>query len=372
MNDFSPEGGEGFVIDGTVKKQPKKEIVKRQNRATADSAQKASQEKRDSLLAKAARNKLASLALAGVAVGIGGKVFTSDTHAESGDDGSRASANLVISNESAKNPMPEGLELASSEKLQDGHNLFDTVYHDLSDEERKHARETVDMYKDRIRAKTNYQEVHRQIPMEYKSVIEDAARAYGISVDAFLGIIAVENGGGTAVMNESSGAIGVAQFLPDTARQYGLIVNDVIDQRTDPVLSIDAAGRYLRDHKALFAGDEGLTVWSYHAGVGNVFRAMRVYFIDKYGEDIGDYAQTIVDDDPRAREKVEADAHKMMKKDKLDIHKLLSNQAVQEKVTSGLDDYSASYPPSVVAAVELLHEHEKDTVLASAPRTSPQ
>lgn len=173
-------------------------------------------------------------------------------------------------------------------------------------------------------------------------------------------------------MNESSGAIGVAQFLPDTARQYGLIVNDVIDQRTDPVLSIDAAGRYLRDHKALFAGDEGLTVWSYHAGVGNVFRAMRVYFIDKYGEDIGDYAQTIVDDDPRAREKVEADAHKMMKKDKLDIHKLLSNQAVQEKVTSGLDDYSASYPPSVVAAVELLHEHEKDTVLASAPRTSPQ
>jgi hypothetical protein len=43
-----------------------------------------------------------------------------------------------------------------------------------------------------------------------------------------------------------SHAAGYWQFIPGTAREMGLIVNDTLDQRLDPYLSTDAAIRYLR------------------------------------------------------------------------------------------------------------------------------
>ena len=62
------------------------------------------------------------------------------------------------------------------------------------------------------------------MPIKYYAQIEQSAKAYGISVNTLLGLISIENGGGEAVLNKDSGALGVAQFLPDTARQYGLHV----------------------------------------------------------------------------------------------------------------------------------------------------
>lgn len=158
-------------------------------------------------------------------------------------------------------------------------------------------------------------------------------------------------------MNKISGATGVAQFLPDTARQYGLIVNERQDQRNDPVLSIDAAGRYLRDHQALFAGDVGLTMWSYHAGVGNVYNALRTYFLEEYDEDIGSYSGAIVANDAVARERVETKTHELMKKDKLSFYKLVTNEAVKSEVIAHLHDYSETYVPSILAILQLEEEN---------------
>ncbi len=194
------------------------------------------------------------------------------------------------------------------------------------------------------------------IPQQYKDVISEAANAYGISEEMIYGIIAIENGGGEAVENEGSGALGVAQFLPDTARQYELIVDDKQDQRKDAVLSIDAAGRYLRDHSALFNGDVGLTMWSYHAGVGNVYNAMRTYFLDEYDTDIGSYSGAIVADDARARESVEVKARELMLKDKLSFFKLVTNEAVKTEVIAHLHDYSETYVPSILAILKLEEE----------------
>ncbi len=45
----------------------------------------------------------------------------------------------------------------------------------------------------------------------------------------------------------SAGAVGIWQLMPQTARDYNLIVNNYVDQRKDIVLSTIAAAKYLRD-----------------------------------------------------------------------------------------------------------------------------
>lgn len=248
---------------------------------------------------------------------------------------------------------------------------FDEIFHDLDAAQYQQTRETVDDFKNRIFAKSNYVQAHRNIPIQYKNLIEQTAKMYGISPDTLMGIISVENGGGPSVLNESSGALGVAQFLPDTARQYGLLVNSEFDERKIPEKSIPAAGKYLEVHKNLFGGDEGLAIWSYHAGVGNVFDALRVYYLDTYQIDIGDYVGAIVANDPVARENVEKKLGEMMKRDGTDVSKVLFNDRVQEQVVSHLDDYSGDYVFAVAAAAELLHEYnESSSALAAVSNVS--
>lgn len=65
------------------------------------------------------------------------------------------------------------------------------------------------------------------------------------------------------------GAVGIAQFMPDTAREYGLIDAEGNDYRTDPYASINAAGLYL---SRLFAMFNNWTdaIAAYNWGPGNV------------------------------------------------------------------------------------------------------
>lgn len=234
--------------------------------------------------------------------------------------------------------------------------LFDTVFHDLNPNENEKARLEVQEFKDRILAKQDYQHEYLEIPIKYKDIIEQTATAYGISTDTLMGLIGTENGGGTNITNQISGAMGVAQFMPETARQYGLKVGGGVDQRADPVLSIDAAGRYLRDTKALFGGDEGLALWSYHAGPGNVFKALEIYFLDVDHVDIGDYGKAIGSNNAQARQDVERKAKEHIAQNKLDISKLLANPKVKVFAAT-LEDYSETYPRTVVAMSQIIREH---------------
>jgi membrane-bound lytic murein transglycosylase D len=71
-----------------------------------------------------------------------------------------------------------------------------------------------------------------------------------------------------------AGAVGPWQFMPATARRYGLVVTRQYDERTDYVKSTQAASRMLKDLFKQY-GDWLLVIAAYNGGPGNVNAAIR-------------------------------------------------------------------------------------------------
>lgn len=71
----------------------------------------------------------------------------------------------------------------------------------------------------------------------------------------------------------SAQAAGIWQFMPDTARQYGLVVNDVIDERLDPIRSTQAAIAYLQKLHREFANWH-VAMAAYNAGEAKLYKAI--------------------------------------------------------------------------------------------------
>jgi len=87
-----------------------------------------------------------------------------------------------------------------------------------------------------------------------------------------LGVILVESGGLPTALSPR-GARGIWQFMPDTARRYGLAVTSEVDERLDIYKSTHAAARYLRDLYAEFSSWP-LALAAYNAGEDAVRRAL--------------------------------------------------------------------------------------------------
>jgi membrane-bound lytic murein transglycosylase D len=69
-------------------------------------------------------------------------------------------------------------------------------------------------------------------------------------------------------------ASGIWQFIPETGRRYGLVVNSVVDERNDPVRSTEAALDYLSYLHRRF-GSWYLAAAGYNTGENRVGRIMR-------------------------------------------------------------------------------------------------
>lgn len=88
--------------------------------------------------------------------------------------------------------------------------------------------------------------------------------------DLLHGVMMTESGGNPLAYNASSGAAGAYQFMPATAREMGLKVNDQEDERLDPEKSRAAASVYLRRLLKKYDGNTDNALRAYNWGMGNV------------------------------------------------------------------------------------------------------
>jgi soluble lytic murein transglycosylase-like protein len=105
----------------------------------------------------------------------------------------------------------------------------------------------------------------------YFPYIEAQLRAAGLPED--LKYLAVAESDLRPWVASPAGALGLWQFMPATARHFGLTVNRKIDQRQLPEPLLDAAVSYLKSLKVRF-GAWSLALAAYNAGDGRIAKAL--------------------------------------------------------------------------------------------------
>jgi soluble lytic murein transglycosylase-like protein len=111
---------------------------------------------------------------------------------------------------------------------------------------------------------------------KYASIIQTASKVYGVESSLIHAVISAESQYNQYAVSRT-GAMGLMQLMPDTARRYG------VQNMMDPAENIQGGVRYLADLLVMFKGRIDLAVAAYNAGENAVIR---------YGHTIPPYAET--------------------------------------------------------------------------------
>ncbi|MEL6124724.1 MAG: lytic transglycosylase domain-containing protein, partial [Bacteroidota bacterium] len=109
---------------------------------------------------------------------------------------------------------------------------------------------------------------------QYFPVYEHILSDQGIPTE--LKYLSVVESGLRPTIESHVGAVGMWQFMSETAKFYGLTVNSTVDERRDVIRSTEAASIYLRDLYHQF-GDWTLAIAAYNCGPGKLKRVLRRY-----------------------------------------------------------------------------------------------
>lgn len=100
------------------------------------------------------------------------------------------------------------------------------------------------------------------VPRAYQPLIQKAAETSGFDIGTLSRLLKQESNFNPNAVSPA-GAVGVAQFMPKTAADYGI-------NPRNPDEAIPAAGRLLRDLSTRFEGNQGLALAAYNWGPENV------------------------------------------------------------------------------------------------------
>ena len=148
------------------------------------------------------------------------------------------------------------------ERLQRIPSVMELAYNDI-------VQRFIDRYSGRLRYSVSYMLGALNF---YVPIFEEALEAYQIPLELkYLPVI-------ESALNPKAvsrvGAGGLWQFMPATAKQYGLTINSLVDERRDPVKSSYAAAHLLSDLYRIF-GDWNLVIAAYNCGPQNIKKAIQ-------------------------------------------------------------------------------------------------
>ncbi|MBQ9284953.1 MAG: transglycosylase SLT domain-containing protein [Bacteroidaceae bacterium] len=146
-------------------------------------------------------------------------------------------------------------------RLQRLPNVIEMPYNDV-------VRHFIDQYTGRLRRSVS---IILGASNFYTPIFEEALEAYQLPLE--LKYLPVIESALNPQAVSRAGAVGLWQFMITTAKQYGLEVTSLIDERRDPIKSSYAAAHYLKDLYDIF-GDWTLAIASYNCGPGNVRKAI--------------------------------------------------------------------------------------------------
>lgn len=158
-------------------------------------------------------------------------------------------------------PNPETTTLQYIDRLRRLPTLIEMPYNDI-------VRGYLDQYTQKLRPSVSFMLGAQNF---YNPIFEEALEAQGLPLELKYLPVVESSLDPTAV--SPAGAAGLWQFMVPVAQHYGLTVNSLVDERRDPILSSQAAARYLKHLFAEF-GDWTLALAAYNSGPTNVRKAI--------------------------------------------------------------------------------------------------
>lgn len=175
-------------------------------------------------------------------------------------------------------PAVEALPSAKVDVARDAEWLASLALPDFPVRLDRRVVEYLHFYRDTEKGQAILQVWARKVGRYTAPMIAELAKA-GLPRD-LVWLSLIESGHNPTIYS-AAGAAGIWQFIPDSARMYGLTVDKWVDERLDPLRATQAAGKYLSDLYQRFGSWE-LAMAAYNMGHGGLMRSVVKYNNNDY------------------------------------------------------------------------------------------
>lgn len=157
-------------------------------------------------------------------------------------------------------------------------NLLNLDIKDVPNEYRYMVVKWLDYYQGRGRP---HMERYLERSGRYLPLMKETLKSSGLPED--LVYIPLIESGFSPSARSHAGAVGYWQFIRGTGKRYGLLIDQMVDERQDPVKSSVAATQYLKGLYSLF-GSWYLAIASYNVGENRIQRSVMTHLTRSFWE----------------------------------------------------------------------------------------